>query len=253
MDIDIRDRLYRHILAEQPRKSFTGYSEPKKGHRFRSDKTYHEALSSPAPLEQWLDDSPSEITSGWRQEFHIYLEVSLSIKGYQMCPVSIPFVDRKGMRCEYQPLCILHYWTDGTTPKDVRSMLVDIRSDSDIRADADWFIPAWQTAHRFAQYKRLKFKVFRDKFFLSDYFHNVKFTSDYRWLEMNEADWLSIDSIVAKRKNIKVEDLLDSGAGNNDDHCLRLERSVWTLVSKGCLGANWNRKFTLNTELYSNW
>lgn len=234
--------------------SFIGYSKSPKGHTFRSDLTRHKPVLSPAPPEEWIEDSPSELTTRYRRDFHTYLKVSLDVKSYQMRPVVIPFVDSSGLRREYRPLFLLNYWTDDGAPKNRRNLLADIRSDADIRKDADWFIPAWRAASRFANYKRLDFRVFRDSFFLSDYFANMQFMDNYRWLEPHEENWRLINRILKDKNYLTFADLLQEGSTNKDeDYRRRLIRSIWTLVAMGCVSADWSKRFNTKTILWLNW
>lgn len=171
---------------------------------------------------------------------------------YQMRPVTIPFIDAKGIRREYQPLCLLNYWRDSTTPKSQKNLLADVWCNEDIRANADWLIPAWRAAHRFAQYKRLEFRMFRDTFFLSDYFHNVKFTSRYTFLDVPKKDWILIETTIEEKQIVNFSELLDLAA-TNKEHRGNLIRYIWTLVSKGVVDADWNKRFNADTELWISW
>ena len=228
---------------------FIGYSKSKKGHKFNSNKTRHNALLSPASTKEWLNDSPSPLTFKLRKAFHVYLEVSLDVQNYQMSPVEIPYTDSKDKKRKYHPLFLINYWTDDTAPKNRKNLLADIWSDEDIRQNSDWFIPAWRAAHRFAQYKRLNFCIFRDSFFQSDYFYNFKFAQKYRWLIANEEDWNLIDQLFEKHNKIRVCELLKIGS-KSSEHRKRLTHSLWTLVAMGCVKTDWTKRFNLNTILW---
>ena len=232
-------------------RSFIGYSESLKGHLFISDAEYHKPVLSPSTPEVWNEDSTDELTTKYRRDFHTYLEVSLDVQGYQMRPVEIPFVDARGTRRKYRPLFLLHYWDDDSAPKGRRNLLADIRCDASIRKDADWFIPAWRAASRFAHYKRLDFRVFRDSFFLSDYFSNVRFANNYRWFLPDEENWRLVNRILEKHGEMKFSKLIDLAA-KDKEHKGEVIRVVWALVAMGCIGADWNKRFNGNTILWGN-
>lgn len=230
---------------------FIRCSKNRKGRHFRSEKTHHNPLLSPAPLKEWIENSPGESTTQWRKEFHTYLEVSLEIKSYQMNPIRISFFDNNGKKCEYQPLFLLNYWTDTSAPKKRKNLIGDIWCNADIRSNADWFIPAWKAAHRFCQYKNLTFRIFRDSFFLSNYFSNIQFINKYRWNEVNESDWKFIDQILEEKNLIKISEIL-TFLGNDKENRLNLTNSIWTLIATGCIETDWNKPFNLDTTIWSN-
>ena len=219
-----------------------GYSKANRICQFKSNDLHHNPLLSPAPVEEWNEDSPGGSTSARRKEFHSYLEVSLDVKSYQMRPVKIPFIDGRGNRREYQPLLLIHHW-------NYRSQLADVWNDKDIRADADWFVPAWRAAHRFARQHRLNFRLYRNSFFSSDYFHNIKFMNNYRWLEPDEKNWNMIKEILEELGVITFSTLYKIGKENKKQDG-KLIRTIWTLVAMGCIQAYWDKRFNQDSELW---
>lgn len=237
-----------------PSVSYIGYSTVIKTRRpcFRKQVFDHSPALSPAKPEVWTGNAKNALTAHLRGEFHTYLEVSLGVQSYQMKPVKIPFTDKNGQSREYQPLFILQYWGDCRRPvARHRYLLGDIRSDEDIRGRADRFIPAWQAASRWAIRNGFNFRVFRDSFFLSDYFSNVKFMRNYWRLDPDEKNWRLVNRILEERKEIKFSELIKYAGDNKEDQG-RLIRAVWTLVSMGCIGADWQKRFNQNTVLWLN-
>lgn len=216
---------------------------------FSSNNFRHNPILFPALRKVWTKDSPSPLTFKLRKNFHIFLEVSLDVQSYQMRPIEIPYIDSRGNKRNYQPLFLINFWTDDSAPKNRKNLLADIWSDEDIRRNSDWFIPAWRAAHRFAQDKNLKFRIFRDSFFQSDYFYNFKFIKKYRWLIPEESDWDLIDELLDKRKSLCVKELLKIGS-KSPEHCKRLTQSLWTLVAMGCVKTDWTKRFGRNSFMW---
>lgn len=230
--------------------NFIGYRQVAKTRIFRAKTEEFVPWTDDAPVECWLPGTDlSETTRRWRTEFPIYLRASLNFKFYQMNPVELPFIDRLRNRQVYRPLSLLTYWDDHFSPKNRKSLLIDIWSDKDIRSNADFLIPAFRAAHRFAQKRKLRFKVFRDWFFLSDYFFNLSFISSYIPHAPENGHWDIIMRIMKEKRVVKVSELIELFPARNEQHRNRLIFDTWILVGMRELKTDWNKRFNQETVL----
>lgn len=163
------------ISKPPPTNSFTGYSRVKKGRIFRSKTEEFLPGEREAPIGRWLEEEElTEQTKVWRELFPTYIRASYDFKFYQLYPTEISFIDPLAQPKIYRPLALLTFWDGIFSPKNRKSLLIDIRSDREIREKADFLIPAYRAAQRFSQRRKVRFKIFRDSFFRSDYFLELR-------------------------------------------------------------------------------
>lgn len=234
-----------------PSSEFLGFRNVKKGYTFRAKSHRWLPWRDDAPTMEWLiGDNLSELTKKWRKDFKVYLQASLDFKFYQMRPVSIPFVDYRGVRRVYEPAALLTYRNDDLSPKNRRSLLIDVWSDESIRSQSDILFPAFRAANRFAVKRRLRFKVFRDEFFLSDYFFNLTFIKCYIAHQPEDENWELIERILREKRIINFSELIDLLPRADKFKRGRIIFDIWVLVGMGEIGIDWNKRFNRNTLLW---
>jgi hypothetical protein len=234
-------------------RKFIGYRHVPKTRIFHAKTEKFFPWRYDAPLDCWLSRIDlSETTRRWRSEFPIYLRASLNFKFYQMNPVELPFTDRVGKRQIYRPLSLLTYWDDDFSPKNRKPLLIDIWSDEDIRSNADFLIPAFRAANRFTQKRKLRFKLFHDSFFLSDYFFNLLFICPYRLHKPEQENRNTIIGIMKEKRVTTLSELIELLPATDEQHLNRLIFDTWVLVVMRELKTDWNKRFNQETVLRIN-
>lgn len=229
---------------------YIGFRSVKKGYTLRSKTRKRLPWRDDAPTEEWLaGENLNETTRRWRKDFKVYLQAGLDFKFYQMRPVRIPFIDRHGVRRVYEPLALLTYRNDDLSPRNQGSLLIDVRSDDDIRKQSDFLIPAFRAANRFAVKRRLRFKIFRDEFFQSDYFFNLTFIKRYITHQPEEENWRLIEGILRKKQIVNFSDLIDL-LPTDKYRRGRIIFDTWVLVAMGEIETDWNKRFNQDTLLW---
>ena len=216
----------------------------KKRRVFKSKSPHFLPFKREAPPELWASNNDvGDWTKRWRSEFHIFIKGSLAFKSYQMNPVEIPFIDHYGNQQIYKPLALLHYWDDDFSPKNRKSLLIDIWSNADIRAQADFLIPAFRQANHFCIRRKLRFKIFRDDFFTSELFSNLKFTRRPLLSNPTEENREIIMKIMKEKRIVNFSELIELFPASDKEHLGRLIFDTWSLVARGNIKTNWNKGF----------
>ncbi|HRH46856.1 MAG TPA: hypothetical protein PKY82_34740 [Pyrinomonadaceae bacterium] len=177
------------LTNHHPDRQFIGYKPLKKGRIFRSKVEKYYPWKSDAPTINWISEPGiNQKTKALRELFSVYIKVSLNYLHYQFQRISIPYFDRTGKKRNYQPLGLLTYWESVLPPRNRKCLLIDVWSDSQIKENSEWLIPAFRAANHFAVRRKLRFRVFRDDFFIGDTFSNMIFIEPYMNLKVEETD-----------------------------------------------------------------
>lgn len=191
------------------------------------------------------------MTIRWRSEFQIFTDTTNYFKYYQLHPLKIPFIDINGKRRFYEPLVLLTFWDDHLSPRNRPSVLADVRSDAEIKSNAEFLIPAFRAAHRFAQRRKLCFRIFRNRFFASQYFLNLAFIKPYRILSIDPDNRILIKDTLKQFNKVKMSqfiDLLRISLSTNEEK--QIIQDIWVLIQQGEIKTNWNKPFGEDSILW---
>lgn len=237
--------------ATEISKQFIGYIPVKKGYVFRSSSEKFYPLRRDPSLDQWIENCSSETTIRWRKNFQVFADVKNCFKFYQLFPVKIPYIDCNGKKCNYAPLVLFTFWNDDLSPRNRKSLLIDVRSDVEVRENARTLIPAFRAANHFSQRRKLKFRVLRDKFFNSVYFANLCFMNQFCLSGVEyEIHKLVKDTLTLKgpTKFIFLTDMISETLKAKNSE--KIAHDIWSLVQQGWISANWKLPFDQNTILW---
>lgn len=230
---------------------FIGYKPVKRGYVFRSRAEKYYPWRRMPPPEEWIRGSTNELTIRWRSEFQTFIDSTNDFKFYQLFPVKIPYKKENGKQVNYEPLALLTFWDDHLSPRNRASLLIDVRSNNEIKENFHDLFPAFRAAHRFSQRRKLRFRIFRDKFFLSDYFANLSYMKQYCVSNINYSSQKLIEDTLYSIGASKIRDLIDIlSETQKETNSEQLTHDIWSLVQQGWINTNWNLPFDQNTIIW---
>ncbi len=206
-----------------------------------AQRIYHPVVKK-ASESEWLRNSPNQEIEDKRKLFHNYLCVNHDVNIYRLRPFDIHFKDKKGFDRTYKPFLSIRY-------RYGLMEIADVLTDSYIRENSDWFIAVWKIMNQYAISNGQIFRIYRDKFFESDYFYNVQFIKGFYLDEPNEEYRDLIKFILDAHGVTKISTVLRIGS-HTEKQRRKLIRTIWTLVGMGCVQTDWNKKFDHDTEIF---
>lgn len=251
--INLSDLLVRTLPESNHNQlnEFSGFLPITKQRQYFSKKRKHIPWESDALPNNWLlEDGLSHRTKQFRKNFKTFLQSSLNFDFYQLRPLKIPFTDKLNKKQLYQPLALLTYRNDEGFPFTLPNLLIDIWCDEDINRHKSVLHPAFRAANHFALRRKLHFQVYRDKFFLSDYFTNLTFIRSYVTQTPKEDNQRLIMKIFREKHIVNFSELTELFDAKDNNHLGRLIRDMWILVSWGIIKADWQTKFYKDTILW---
>jgi hypothetical protein len=126
-------------------------------------------------------DRSIQFESLLEQDFLIRTEHFVEVLDIVPQPVQIPFVARNGRGYIYTPDFLVVYRSAAATSwKNVRSTLVEVKPRDAWRANAQFWLPKWKAAHRYAKEQGWQFHI-RDETRIRDHvLENILFLRRYK-------------------------------------------------------------------------
>lgn len=187
-----------------------------------------------APAKLWSPSEGSRRTRNFRRDFKRFVDFETSIDYYQMSPVTIPFRDGDGNCREYRPLVLLTYVTDFSYIA-MKPVLIDIRSEDDIRKNRSWLLPAWRAAHRFAAQNGWHFRLIRDYFFDSPIYRNAGFLLGFRRHLLKNPYFTRLTREIRRLKTATINEIMENTCDSPEDYAATLPQ-LWCLLNVNFAG-----------------
>jgi len=179
------------------------------------------------------------------RDFITLLEFSCQVKSFEVQPVTINWIDDKGLARRYTPDVLVHYSTTDMLPE-----LVEVKYRQDLERYWIDLKPRLKAGIRFARTQGWRFKIISELEIRTPLLNNARFLLPFLRNEPPpEAD---MDLLFSKLRQLgqSTPQFLATAIFQDEWHRAQLISTVWYLVAKRIIGADLDQPVTMTSTIW---
>lgn len=179
------------------------------------------------------------------RDFITLLEFSCHVKSFEVQPVTINWIDDKGLARRYTPDVLVHYSTVGMLPE-----LVEVKYRQDLERYWIELKPRLKAGIRFARTQGWRFKIMSELEIRTPLLNNARFLLPF--LRNGPPPEADMDLLYSKLRQLgqSTPQFLTTAIFQDEWHRAQLIPSVWYLVAKRIIGADFDQPVTMASNIW---
>lgn len=179
------------------------------------------------------------------RDFITLLEFSPQVKGFEVQPVTINWVDDKGLARRYTPDVLVHYSTTDMLPE-----LVEVKYRQDLERYWVDLKPRLKAGIRFACTQGWRFKIMSELEIRTPLLNNARFLLPF--LRNGPPPEADMDLLFSKLKQLgqSTPQFLTTAIFQDEWRRAQLISTVWYLVAKRIIGADLDQPVTMTSTIW---
>ena len=177
------------------------------------------------------------------------LEFDETVQSYQEWPCVVHYREDL-IETHYTPDVLVHYWRSGAVQR--KPLLVEIKSEGDMKANAQAYQSRFAAARKFAKANGWEFVILTEKEIRTPFLSNARFLLPFKNRPQYDPEYTLMFESIPATASICLSDLIDSAERKMRDDPLyryllhddpigtrgRLQAMLWVLVAQGFLVLN---------------
>jgi len=182
------------------------------------------------------------------RDFYILLDFRDDVLRFEAQPLTLKYVDAKGVVRPYTPDTLVTFRPDPVTGKKPAKWLVEVKDRESIRKNWPAIKRKYRAARRLAKERGWRFSFMTEKEIRTPFLDNAKFLRSYRLRTPDLALREAILAALGTHREACVDELL---AGLGLDPLKRAEAiaTLWALVALGEIDCDLDAPLTMRTRL----
>lgn len=138
-------------------------------------------------------NAPVPFESTLERDFLAKMDFNLEVLDVIAQPVQIPFTARTGLQYTYTPDYLVYYRLGDHTPSNYpKPLLVEVKPESEWRANWKVWLPKWKSAYRHAKENGWEFHIYDESRIRDQELTNIQFLARYQRSEFPEEESIVI-------------------------------------------------------------
>ncbi len=187
--------------------------------------------------------------SALERDFYLILDFDPAVARFEEQPVTIAYLDPKGINRTYTPDVLVHYHPPPIAAKQPSPTLYEIKYREDLRANWYAYKPKFKVAHRYAAQQGWVFRLISEREIRTPYLKNATFLRPFRTRTVTREDRLSVLTTLAIAGQITPVALL-ALLSNERQKRARLLVVLWHLVARAQIGTDLTLPLTMCSYLW---
>ncbi len=179
------------------------------------------------------------------RDFITLLEFSPQVKGFEVQPVTINWIDDKGLSRHYTPDVLVHYFTAGMLPE-----LVEVKYRQDLERYWIELKPRLKAGVRFARTQGWRFKIMSELEIRTPLLNNARFLLPF--LRNGPQSEANMELLYSRLRQLgpSTPQSLTTAIFQDEWHRAQLIPTLWYLIAKRIISVDLDQPVTMTSNIW---